>query len=228
MQTSRKLYIIATPIGNLEDMTLRAIRILKEVDCVYCEDTRTSGILLKHYEIDTPRKSYHTHSGENKENEILSRLEKGESLALITDAGTPGISDPGVMLIKKVIEEFGHETVSPIPGASALISALSASGVDTSEFVFLGFMPHKKGRKTKTEEALSMDRTVIFYESTHRIEKLLEEIKSVNNTKKIILARELTKHFEEFLEGTAEEILEIFKNTPEKMKGEFVVIIEKQ
>lgn len=228
MDNSPKLYIIATPIGNLEDITLRAIRILKEVDCVYCEDTRTSGILLNHYEINTPRKSYHAHSGEVKESEIISRLEKGERLALISDAGTPGISDPGVSLIKKVVEKFGHETVSPIPGASALIGAISASGVDTSEFVFLGFMPHKKGRKTKIEEALNEGRTVAFYESTHRIEKLLQEIEREDSNKKIILARELTKHFEEFLSGTATEILEIFKKTPEKKKGEFVVIIGKQ
>lgn len=228
MDNSPKLYIIATPIGNLEDITFRAIRILKEVDCIYCEDTRTSGILLNHYQINTPRKSYHAHSGEVKESEIISRLEKGEKLALISDAGTPGISDPGVTLVKKIIDKFGNETVSPIPGASALVSAISASGVDTSEFIFLGFMPHKKGRKTKIEEALKEKRTVAFYESTHRIEKLLEEVSKENPKKKIILARELTKHFEEFLSGSATEILEIFKKTPEKKKGEFVVIIGKQ
>lgn len=228
MQKFGKLFIVATPIGNLEDITLRAIRVLKEVDFIYCEDTRTSANLLNHYEIKTSRKSYHAHSDEKKEKEIIEQLKKGKSLALITDAGTPGISDPGVMLIKKVIEELGHEVVIPIPGASAFVTALSGAGLDTSEFSFLGFMPHKKGRKKKLEEALNEERTMIFYESTHRIEKLLEEIKNIDGKRKLVLGRELTKHFEEFLEGTSSEILETFEKTKEKTKGEFVVMIPKK
>jgi 16S rRNA (cytidine1402-2'-O)-methyltransferase len=222
-------YIVSTPIGNLEDITLRAIRILKEVDLVLCEDTRVTKRLFEKYAIPTASMSYHSQSGEAKVDLILEKISEGKNIALVTDAGTPGISDPGSVLVSKVREQFkdlilsGELKVVSIPGASALTSALSISGVPTHEFIFLGFMPHKKGRETLFKEIAESDRTIVFYESTHRILKTLESLKKVN--RKVTIARELTKIYEEVLQGSAEEILKILTDKPEKQKGEFVVIV---
>lgn len=216
-------YVIATPIGNLEDITLRAIRLLKEVDLVLCEDTRVTKRLFEKYSISTPVMSYHAQSGEAKVDLILEQVEKGKNIALVTDAGTPGISDPGSLLISKIRERFPDLKIETVPGPSALTSALSIAGVPTNEFVFLGFLPHKKGRETLFKEIAESDRTMVFYESTHRIIKTLESLKKIN--KKITVLRELTKIYEEVLSGSAEEILKILENNPEKQKGEFVVVV---
>lgn len=222
-------YVISTPIGNLEDITLRALRILKEVDIVLCEDTRVTKRLFDRHGISTPMLSYHAQSGEPKAEFILEKINEGKNIALVTDAGTPGISDPGSLLISKIREVFQEKLqsrelkIEAIPGPSALISALSIAGVPTHEFIFLGFMPHKKGRETLFKEIAESERTIVFYESTHRILKTLESLKKTQ--KKITIARELTKVFEEILQGSAEEILKILIDTPEKQKGEFVVIV---
>ncbi|MEI8338213.1 MAG: 16S rRNA (cytidine(1402)-2'-O)-methyltransferase [bacterium] len=219
------LYIIATPIGNLEDITLRALRILKEVDIIFCEDTRTTRVLLKHYEITTPTDSFYAQSKLSKIDKIINLLKEGKNLALVSDAGTPAISDPGSILVAKIREEIPEAKIIPIPGASSLTAAFSASGVLGGEFTFLGFLPHKKGRETLFKEIAESKRPYIFFESPHRIEKTLESLKKFAPTKKIVIGRELTKIYEEFLLGTAEEIQEIFKNKPEKIRGEFVVIV---
>lgn len=221
------LYIVATPIGNLEDITLRALRILKEVDYVLCEDTRTTQNLLNRYDIKTKTMSYHAHSTENKENVIINLLRGGKNLALVSDAGTPCISDPGVMLVANVRKEFGSDAqVVPIPGPSALITALSASGISSAEFVFLGFLPHKKGRETLFKEISQSKRVIVFYESTHRILKTLTSLVEHAPTFKVMLGRELTKQFEQFVDGTAQEVFTYFNEHEEKQRGEFVVIVE--
>ncbi len=219
------LYIIATPIGNLEDMTFRAIRILKEVDIVFCEDTRTTRTLLKHYEITTPTDSFYAQSKLSKIDKIIDLLKDGKDLALVSDAGTPAISDPGSILVAKIREEIPEAKIIPIPGASSLTAAFSASGILGGEFTFLGFLPHKKGRETLFKEIAGSKRPYIFFESPHRIEKALESIKKFAPEKKLVIGRELTKIYEEFLTGRADDILEIFKNEPEKVRGEFVVMI---
>ncbi|MBU0732069.1 16S rRNA (cytidine(1402)-2'-O)-methyltransferase [Patescibacteria group bacterium] len=216
-----KLFIIGTPIGNLDDITFRAIETLKTVDLIACEDTRHTKILLEKYGIENDLLSYHQHSGQKKSDEIMAILNEGKSVALVSDAGTPGISDPGAPLIREAIEN-DIEVIS-VPGPSALITALAGAGVNTSKFVYLGYMPHKKGRQTLFKEIADEKRTVVFYESTHRIMKTLESLKEVG--KKVVLGRELTKIHEEFLRGTPEELITILTNTPEKQKGEFVVII---
>jgi 16S rRNA (cytidine1402-2'-O)-methyltransferase len=219
-------YVISTPIGNLEDITLRALRILKEVDLVLCEDTRVTRKLFERHDISTPTQSYHAQSGEAKVELILKEIEEGKTIALVTDAGTPGISDPGSLLISKIRETYPELQIISIPGPSALTAALSISGVPTHEFVFLGFMPHKKGRETLFKEIATSERTMVFYESTHRIIKTLESLKEhLGATKKVTLVRELTKIYEEVLAGSAEEILKTLTDIPEKQKGEFVVIV---
>lgn len=224
------LYIVATPIGNLEDITFRAVRVLKEADLILCEDTRVTRVLLEKYEIQKPVISYHQHSKLQKIDYIISLLKEGKNLALVSDAGTPGISDPGQQLIDRLISdsaelEKGIEIV-PIPGPSAVISALSISGFDTDEFLFLGFPPHKKGRQTFFQNVLeeSKKRTVVFYESTHRIIKALEQMDQMDEFKRaqIVLCRELTKKFETVYRGTIGEVLEKLKN--DIIKGEFVVV----
>lgn len=216
-------YVIATPIGNLEDITLRAIRILKEVDVVLCEDTRVTKRLFEKHDINTPMLSYHAQSGDTKVELILEKIEEGKNIALVTDAGTPGISDPGSLLISTIREKYPDLKIVSIPGPSALTAALSISGVPTHEFIFLGFMPHKKGRQTIFKEIQESEKTVIFYESTHRILKTLESLKGIN--KKVTLVREITKIYEEVLQGSPEEILNILTSIPEKQKGEFVIIV---
>jgi 16S rRNA (cytidine1402-2'-O)-methyltransferase len=221
------LYIVATPIGNMEDITYRAVRVLQEVDCILCEDTRTTGKLLARYDIKNKTMSYHAHSSKGKESTIIEMLKKGNNIALVSDAGTPCISDPGVMLVAQVREEFGPDAkVVPIPGASALVSALSASGVSVADFVFLGFLPHKKGRETLFREIASMDRPVVFYESSHRILKTLASLTEHCPDKSIVIAREITKMFEEFIIGKPDEVLKQIEADVNKQKGEFVVIVD--
>ncbi|MFH1537208.1 MAG: 16S rRNA (cytidine(1402)-2'-O)-methyltransferase [Patescibacteria group bacterium] len=216
-----KLYIVATPIGNLEDITFRAIRILKEVDLIACEDTRQTVKLLNKYEIKNKLVSYHQHSKVQKIDYLITQLTAGNSIALVSDAGTPGISDPGSKLISEAINN--NIEVIPIPGPSALITALSGAGVDTSKFVYYGFMPHKKGRETLFKQIKKEEQTVVFYESCHRIIKTLESLKDCG--KQIVIARELTKIYEEFLRGTALELIKILEKDKNKLKGEMVVII---
>lgn len=216
------LYIIATPIGNLEDLTHRAERLLNEVDLVVAEDTRHSRKLLDHYQIKTPLESYHSHSGPKKEAYLLNLLSEGKNLALISDAGTPGISDPGWALIRKAIEQSVH--VVPIPGPSAFLTALMASGLHSHEFTYLGFPPLKKGRKTWFSQLKSEPRTIIFYESPHRLLKTLAELEEVfGPEQEIVLARELTKMHEEFLRNTLENLRRHFEGRA--VKGEWVVLL---
>jgi 16S rRNA (cytidine1402-2'-O)-methyltransferase len=216
-------YVIATPIGNLEDITLRAIRILKEVDIVLCEDTRVTKRLFEKHGISTQMLSYHAQSGDTRVDLILEKIEEGKNIALVTDAGTPGISDPGSLLISTIREKFSELKIVSIPGASALTAALSIAGVPTHEFIFLGFMPHKKGRETLFKEIAESERTMVFYESTHRILKTLESLVKIN--KKVSIVREITKIYEEVLQGSAEDVLKTLVEIPEKQKGEFVVIV---
>jgi 16S rRNA (cytidine1402-2'-O)-methyltransferase len=220
-------YVISTPIGNLEDITLRAIRILGEVDLVLCEDTRVTRKLFDRHNISTSTQSYHAQSGEAKVDLILEEIAKGKKIALVTDAGTPGISDPGSLLISKIRKEYPDMKIESVPGASALTSALSIAGVPTHEFIFLGFMPHKKGRETLFKEISTSERTMVFYESTHRIMKTLESLTEhlVNTSKVVTIVREITKIYEEVVQGSAEEVLKVLTETPEKQKGEFVVIV---
>ncbi|NQV00506.1 MAG: 16S rRNA (cytidine(1402)-2'-O)-methyltransferase [Parcubacteria group bacterium] len=223
------LYIIATPIGNLEDLSFRALRILKEVDLILCEDTRVTKKLLSHYKISKPTISYHQHSKLTKIERILEQLKKDKNLALVSDAGTPCISDPGAKLIDYLVKEQPDLKIIPIPGPSALISALSISGFSADKFIFLGFPPAKKKRKKFFQEVSNMEKTVIFYESIHRIKKTLEELKNaLENERRIVVCRELTKKFETVYRGDIEEIIEQINLLPkEEFKGEFVVIVEK-
>jgi len=221
------LFVVGTPIGNLEDITLRALRVLKEVDLVLCEDTRVTKRLLSKYEIETPTMSYHAQSKLAKVDKILALLEEGKNLALVSDAGTPCISDPGSLLLSQVREKFCDAvTIVPIPGPSALITALSAAGISVAEFTFLGFLPHKKGRETLFKEIAESKRVMAFYESPHRIEKALESLeKFCGADREVIVARELTKIYEEFVRGTTNEIREHFTKNPDRIRGEFVVIV---
>ena len=222
------LYIIGTPIGNLEDITLRALRVLREADLILCEDTRVTGRLLSKYEISTPKMSYHAQSKIAKADKILELLAEGKTLALVSDAGTPCISDPGVLLVEQVRERFGDEvSIVPIPGPSALITALSVAGISVAEFTFLGFLPHKKGRETLFKEIAASARVMVFYESTHRIEKALESLeKFCGPERQVIVARELTKIYEEFVRGTTAEVRAHFSQNPDRVRGEFVVIVQ--
>lgn len=225
------LYIVATPIGNLEDITLRALRVFKEVDFVLCEDTRVTKKLLDKYEINTPTISYHSFSGKNKTDQVLDLLVQGKNLALVSDAGTPTVSDPGFQLVKEVRKKFGQFVkIIPLPGASALTTALSVSGLSADQFLFLGFLPHKKGKQTLLKEIAISKRTVVFYESPHRVLKTLEALKkqleeTKQENKKITVVKELTKIYEETISGTISEILFFFVEYPEKIKGEFVFVI---
>lgn len=222
-----KLYVIGTPIGNLSDITLRALETLKSVDLVLCEDTRVTGKLLSHYGISVPKMSYHANSKISKQDKIIEMLREGKNLALVSDAGTPAISDPGVMLIKEAKEALGEDLeVVPIPGASALVSAVSVSGIPSPQFTFYGFLPHKKGRETIFKEISESTRTSVFYESPHRIMKTLESLKShLSEDRKVCIGRELTKMFEEVVSGSPEEVLNYFTENEDKVRGEFVVIV---
>jgi len=218
------LYIVATPIGNLEDVSSRALRILREVDLILCEDTRTTKKLLAHYRISKATVSYHQHSRLTKIKYILERLKQGRDLALVSEAGTPGISDPGTKLIGYLVDQLPDLKIVPIPGPSALITALSIAGLSADKFIFLGFPPAKKKRKKFFEEVAQAKYTVVFYESPHRISKTLQELEDVLiSQRQIVVCRELTKKFETIYRGTIEEVIEQIKK--DKIKGEFVVII---
>jgi 16S rRNA (cytidine1402-2'-O)-methyltransferase len=216
------LYIVATPIGNLGDITLRGLETLKKVDLIACEDTRVTVKLLNHYNIKKTLVSYHQHSKITKIDRILKELKDGKNIALVTDAGTPGISDPGNYLISKVLEE--QIIVIPIPGTSTLGAIISVAGIDLQKFVFLGFPPHKKGRVTFFKEVAGFGIPIIYFESPHRLIKNLELLKSMAPEKKIILGRELTKIFEEIVRGNIDEVLGYFVDNKDKMKGEFSII----
>ncbi len=216
-----KLYIVATPIGNLDDITLRAIKVLQEVDVIAAEDTRHTLKLLNHLEISKPLISYHRHNEDVKTEVLIEKLLEGQEVALVSDAGTPGICDPGEVVIKKCIEE-GIEVI-PIPGACAMINALIASGIDTKEFTFLGFLPlNKKLRKEKLKEIEKARKTTILYEAPHKLQATLKDLSNILEERQVVLARELTKIHEEFMRGTIEEIIQKAEN----VKGEIVLLIE--
>lgn len=216
------LYIVATPIGNLDDITLRAIKTLQEADLIAAEDTRHTLKLLNHLEISKPMISYHRHNEETKSNVLIEKLQEGQNIALVSDAGTPGICDPGEEVIKKCIE-LGINIV-PIPGACAMINSLICSGIDTKEFTFLGFLPlNKKLRKKKLEEIEKENKTIIIYEAPHKLETTLKDLQKVlTQDRKVTLAREITKIHEEFIRGNIDEIIQKAEN----LKGEIVLIIE--
>ena len=221
-QKKGNLYIIATPIGNLEDITLRAIRILKEVDLIAAEDTRHTLKLLNHLEISKPLISYHRHNEEIRTEELIKELKTGKNIGLVSDAGTPGICDPGEEIIKKCIEE--SIKVVPIPGACAMINALITSGISTKEFSFLGFLPlNKKSRKEKLEEIKNANKTIILYEAPHKLKNTLNDLSDILQSREVVLARELTKIHEEYIRGTVKELMEKTDN----LKGEMILIIEK-
>ena len=216
---------MATPIGNLKDITLRALEVLKNVDLILAEDTRVTQKLLLKYEIKKPLWSYHQHSKLTKIEQIINEFSNGKNIALVSDAGTPGISDPGGILIQAIREKLGNDiNIVPIPGSNAAIAALSVAGFPADKFCFLGFPPHKKGRKTFFENIAKTEETVVFYESKYRIEKTLTELSRVIGERKIMVARELTKQFETIYRGTAKECLEQLKK--DKILGEFAVVIK--
>ncbi|MCU7497546.1 MAG: 16S rRNA (cytidine(1402)-2'-O)-methyltransferase [Ignavibacteria bacterium] len=215
------VYIVSTPIGNLKDITLRAIETLKEVDFILCEDTRVTSILLNHFEISKELVSFNAQSESGKLNYALERIERGESCALVSDAGTPAISDPGVRLISAAIKR--GIKVEAVPGVTALITALSLSGLPTDAFVFEGFLPQKKGRQKKLKQLSGEERTIILYESTYRIEKLLQELNEYMPQRYVTVSRELTKKFEETWRGRPVELLDELKTRV--IKGEFVIVI---
>lgn len=216
-----KLYLIATPIGNLKDITYRAVEILKEVDVIAAEDTRHSLKLLNYLEISKPMISYHRHNEDTKTTELIKILQEGKSIGLVTDAGTPGISDPGEEVVKEAIKE--QIEVIPIPGACALINALIASGLGTKEFTFYGFLPlDKKLRNEKFEDIQKQNKTIIFYEAPHRLIKTLQEMEQRLGNIEVVLAKELTKIHEKFIRGTIEKVLE----TLEDVKGEYIILFE--
>jgi 16S rRNA (cytidine1402-2'-O)-methyltransferase len=220
--TPGTLYLVATPIGNLEDITLRALRVLRECDIVAAEDTRRTGQLLKHFGISKSLLSYFQFNEAKRSEEIIARLRRGEKVALVTDAGSPGISDPGERVVKAAISAGFR--VESVPGACALVAAVTASGLPTGEFHFIGFLPHKSGqRRNKLESLKAFDGTLVLYESPYRIERLLRELNEGFPEREVVLARELTKKFEEFLRGSPAEL--IAATAPRSLKGEFVVLV---
>ena len=219
------LYVVATPIGNLEDMTLRAIRIFKEVDYILCEDTRVTGKLLKHYEIVTKMKRYDAHSSLKIQEEVCTDLENWKQIALCSDAGTPGISDPGVHIIDQLHTKKIDVQIVSVPGASSVTAAFSIAGIAGNQFTFLGFIPQKKGRQTFLVALEKSEIPVMFLESTHRIMKLFESLLEYCPNKMVVVGRELTKFHEEVFRGSPQEVLEYFKTHTDHQKGEFVVII---
>jgi 16S rRNA (cytidine1402-2'-O)-methyltransferase len=219
------LYIVATPIGNLEDITLRALEILRTVDVIVAEDKRVTIKLLNKFQISKKLLVWQQHSSNSDWQRIKNELTAGHDIAYVSDAGTPGISDPGGQLIQKVLAEFPEVKITPLPGASALSTIISVAGIQIDRFIFLGFLPHKKGRQTMLEMIKKETVPVIFFESVHRILKALEQLSDC--PKKLIVGRELTKQFETIYRGTASEILEVLNKDKTKIKGEFVVIVDK-
>ena len=222
---TNKLYIVATPIGNLEDITLRALRVLKEVDLIFAEDTRVAKKLLAHFGIGTPIAKRHTRDEQKAAEELIIALDAGKNVALISDAGMPGISDPGAFIVAQVRKKLPDIKIEAVPGPSALAAAISVAGISANEFLFFGFLPHKKGRETLFKEIAASERAVVFYESPHRILRTLESLKKFAPKKKITICRELTKIYEEVIGGTATELLDFSEKYPEKVRGEFVVIV---
>jgi 16S rRNA (cytidine1402-2'-O)-methyltransferase len=223
---SGTLYIVPTPIGNLEDITLRAIRVLKEVDMVLCEDTSVTQRLFKEYDISTKTTVFYAQTGVKNIEKILEGLENGAEYALVSDAGTPTISDPGVLLVQKIYESLQEVKVIALPGASALTASLSVSGISSSTFTFYGFLPHKKGRETLFKKIAESEDVSVFYESVHRIIKTLESLKVfLKEDRVIVVTRELTKLHEEIIRGSAEEVLAHFSTHKDHIRGEFVVIV---
>lgn len=220
------LSVVATPIGNLEDITLRAIRVLKEAEYILCEDTRVTGKLCAHYDIATRLKRYDAHASEGVHEQILADLESGKHVAMVSDAGTPGVSDPGVLLISRARE--AGAIIEAIPGPSAVTAAVSIAGLTGNQFTFLGFVPQKKGRQTFFKSLPTYDHPVVFFESTHRILKTLTSLAEETPSAQLHIGRELTKHFEEMLVGTPAELLTLLMDTPEKQKGEFVIIFTQE
>ena len=218
---SGTLYIVATPIGNLEDITLRALAVLKRVDLIACEDTRRTKILLNHYQIKNSLVSFHQHSKIQKIDRIIAELRSGADVALVTDAGTPGISDPGGVLVARCVSE--QVMVRPIPGPSALTALVSVAGIPMDQFLFLGFLPHKKGRRKVIDQIVRSEVPVVFYESPYRILKTLAALSEYEG--RLIIGRELTKQFEEVVRGTAKEVYQEFESR--KIQGEFTVIYYK-
>lgn len=220
------LYVVATPIGNMEDITLRALRVLSEVSLVLSEDTRHTRLLLDRHNIKAKTESYHAHSTDAKMHAIAKRLAAGDDLALVSDAGTPLVSDPGSPLLSYLRSEFGPDLrIVPIPGASALTAALSVIPVPGGRFTFLGFLPHKKGRQTAIRRMREAEEAHVCYESSHRILKLMHELAVEYPEAHVWIARELTKQFEEILEGSPAELASVLESQPLKQKGEFVVIV---
>jgi 16S rRNA (cytidine1402-2'-O)-methyltransferase len=221
------LSVVATPIGNLGDITLRALETLKNADAIACEDTRVSAKLLARYEISKPLLIFHARSGARASAKILALLGEGKHVALVTDAGTPGISDPGSELVAEVRERLGESVkIEAIPGASALTAALSIAGLPTAEFTFLGFLPHKKGRQSLFKEIAASPRAAVFYESPHRIEKALASLAGIlEPRRRVVVCRELTKLYESLVAGTAIECQAHFAAFPGEVRGEFVVIV---
>lgn len=219
-----KLFVLATPLGNLEDLTLRGLRILGEAEAVIAEDTRVTRKLLEHYQIQKPLFIFHQHSSIKDMEKIGTMLEGGKNLVLVTDAGTPGISDPGGQLIEGLLREFGQSLqIIPLPGPNAAVMALSISGFPADNFLFLGFPPHKKGRQTFFKNMAETKCTVVFYESPHRILKTLQAFVEIMPERPLVVARELTKKFETIYRGKAAEILKML--TSEQVRGEFTVVV---
>lgn len=218
----KSLFVVPTPIGNLGDITLRALETLKSVDAILAEDTRTSGILLKHYNISKPLHSFHIFNEHKALASVITKLKNGETMALVSDAGTPGISDPGFLLVRECLKN--DLEVECLPGATAFVPALVKSGFPTDRFVFEGFLPHKKGRQTALKQLAEEDRTVILYESPHRLLKTLEQIQEFFGERLISVSRELTKIHEETFTGQATEVISHF--SAKEIKGEIVVIVK--
>lgn len=218
------LYIVPTPVGNIEDLTFRALRVLKEVDLVFAEDTRTSKKLFDHYEIQTPLRPYHKFNEHKVNEQIISDLSSGRDFALISDAGTPGISDPGFLLVRAAVQNDIPITV--LPGATALIPAIVGSGMPSDQFYFHGFLPQKKGRQKQFGQLQELKTTIVLYESTHRILKFLKECENYFPEQQICIAKEISKLHESFLRGTWNELLAVLEADPKLQKGEFVVLID--
>ncbi len=224
METTQEtvLYLVPTPIGNLDDITLRAIKVLQSVEVILAEDTRTSGVLLRHLEISKPLQSYHIHNEHKVLQQLVERMQKGEKMALISDAGTPAISDPGFLLVRECLK---HDIkIECLPGATAFVPALVKSGLPNDRFIFEGFLPHKKGRQTRLQNLADETRTMVFYESPHRLVKMLNQLAEVlGKDRQASVSRELTKIYEETVNGTLEEIAQHFEG--KKVKGEIVVVV---
>ncbi|MFT4031715.1 MAG: 16S rRNA (cytidine(1402)-2'-O)-methyltransferase [Siphonobacter sp.] len=219
-----KLFLVPTPIGNLDDITLRAVKVLQSVDAILAEDTRTTGQLLKHLGIQKQLMAHHAHNEHASAGGVIKMLQTGKSVALVSDAGTPGISDPGFLLVRECLKN-GLE-VECLPGATAFVPALVNSGLPTDRFSFEGFLPQKKGRQTRLKKLVEVDQTMIFYESPHRIVKMLEQLVEVlGPDRQASVSRELTKVFEETVRGTLTEIIQYFSLHPDRVKGEFVVVV---